>query len=145
MAMLQLLVEHENFTYDSLFFFQEWRMGDKKKEKEKKVNEYLGPWVLWLTEIKGSLAVSLDPESVIVCLWGHKEATEPCTVRQKNTEKWEQARPKSLTPKMVALHFSSWGGNSRHMCPWLTRVFWKQLFLVAPASSQQLSPSVYTG
>ena len=67
-----------------LFFTSEaWEQG---KGNEKKANEYLGPGVLWSTEMQGSWAVCLDPESVIICLWGHKEPPEPCSVKQRNTE-----------------------------------------------------------
>lgn len=59
---------------------KDWGQGKGKWEE----GEYLGPGILWLTEMQGSLAVRLDPESVIICFWGHKEPTEPCSVTQRN-------------------------------------------------------------
>ena len=79
-------INYENLRFDLLlflvpfFFFFFSRVRDWGQEEGKQEGgEYLGPQVLRPTEIQRSLAVSLDPESVIICLWGHKEPTEPCS------------------------------------------------------------------
>ena len=85
------------------FFFsllRDWGQEEGKQEG----GEYLGPQVLRPTEIQRSLVVSLDPESVIICLWGHKEPTEPCSGKQRNKEKDVRAAKPGITdPTTVPL------------------------------------------
>ena len=61
------------------------------------MTKHLGLQVLQPTEIQRRLVVSLDPESVIICLWGHKEPTELCSGKQMNTEKEMRATKPSIT------------------------------------------------
>ena len=84
------------YCFFAAFFFpgvRDWGQEEGKQEG----GEYLGPQVLQPTEIQRSLVVSLDPESVIICLWGHKEPTEPCSGKQRNTEKEVRAIKPSIT------------------------------------------------
>ena len=65
------------------------------------MTNHLGPQVLQRTEIQGSQVVSLDPKSVIICHWGHKEPTEPCSGKQRNTEKEMRATKPSITDPTI--------------------------------------------
>lgn len=108
------------FIVSFCFFFsgvKDWGPEEGKRAR----GVYLGPRVLRLTEIQGSLVVSLDPESVIICLWGHKEPTEPRSGKQRNTDKEVRATKSRITdPKNGALgpclSLWQWGGNTWLLC-----------------------------
>lgn len=132
-----------------LVCFFSWVRDWGQEEGKQEGDEYLGPQVLRPTEIQRSLVVSLDPESVIICLWGHKEPTEPCSGKQRNTEKEVRAAKPSITDPttepldFVCLYVNEEETLDSYACDWPEPS--GGISSCDACRAQYLSPSLQTG
>lgn len=111
-GVLQLFIEQESFSFKFFIIVFIWVKDLEQGKGKWEEGEYLGPGILWLTDMKGSLAVRLEPESVIICFWGHKKPTEPCSVKQRNTVSSESNQGLNHWPsEWLCLYFFLLYGN----------------------------------